>query len=199
MRLVRTVVVVTVLLLLLAGAVCGCTSGVGHLEQTDIQGRVHVVLDGAPADVVVLVFSSPDCPIANAVAPEIERLHRQATDGGARFSLVHVSDGLTPARARAHAKAYGITSEILLDRGRSLAKKLNATVTPEIVVMRFDDEGEMQVVYQGLINDLYADLGSRRHEATEHFAREGIAAALLGDDVTPAYRVPIGCTIERAP
>lgn len=174
-----------------------CASRDATLLRPDVQGHMHAPLQGQQDDVVVLIFSSPDCPIANAIAPEIERLHLQTVDAGGRFFFVHVRDDVTPRYALGHAKRYGITSHVLLDHDQSLARRMNATVTPEVVVLRFDAEDAPRAVYQGAVNNLYADLGSRRQEATEHYARDGISAAHAGTAVRVPYRTPIGCTIEN--
>jgi len=144
-----------------------------------------------------MVFSSPDCPIANALAPEIERLHALTLREGGVFFLVHARADVTPSMATEHAKAYAITAPILLDTDQRLVKQLDATVTPEVFVVRLIDGGDYEVVYHGLINNLYASLGNRRDRATEHFARQAIVAAAGGETVQPAYRPPLGCFLER--
>jgi hypothetical protein len=74
---------------------------------------------------------------------------------------------------------------------------MHATVTPEIVVLRFGDDGQPVTVYQGLVNNLYASLGNRRDQATEHYGRDAIVAAVSGHTVEPSYRKPLGCFLEQ--
>ena len=57
----------------------------------DASGIEHTPLQGESGDIVVVVFSSTDCPIANAMAPDIERAHNEARDADARFYLVHAT------------------------------------------------------------------------------------------------------------
>jgi hypothetical protein len=87
---------------------------------------------------------------------------------------------------------------ILLDTDQVLVRHADATVTPEAVVYRRSDD-RWRVAYQGGVNNLYASLGNRRDAATEHWLREAIDVALVDGDVTPAYRRPLGCFIERRP
>jgi hypothetical protein len=154
---------------------------------------------GADASgLVVLVFSSPDCPIANALAPALERLHTQTKRAGGTMYLVHARTDVTPARAIAHARDYELTMDVLLDHAHTLVDAHHATVTPEgLVFVR--DGNRWREVYQGSINNLYASLGNRRDVATEHWLGDAIAAAAQGGSVTPAYRVPLGCFIEQLP
>ena len=184
-------------LMLLCAMPLGCAAHQTSPAVRGVDGAMHTPLRAESGDVVVLFFSSPDCPIANAMAPEIERLDRQVRAGGGRFLLVHARRDVTSDVARAHAREFGITAPILLDVDHRLVSELNATVTPEIVVLRGADAGALRCVYQGRINNLYASLGNRRDRATEHYARDAIAAAFDGGEVDPAYRPPLGCFLEK--
>ena len=166
----------------------GCSS-IGPLEVR--------VLQGAKGDVDVIIFSNTDCPIANALAPEIERIHRGVQQKGGELFLVHVWEGRKYLDANSHAKEYGLTMKILLDTNHELVHRFNATVTPEAVVVTYDEKGTPIVVYQGLINDLFASPGNKRDLASKHFVRDAIEAAFANERVSPSYRSPIGCVIEQ--
>lgn len=157
----------------------------------------HPILHGDPGEVDVLVFSSTDCPVANALAPAIERLHQEVMQGGGQLYLVHVWEGRTHKDVDSHAKEYGLTMEIKLDPKHKLVKQFNATVTPEAVVIEYDNFGNPQVVYQGLLNNLFVSPGNRRDRATEHYVSDAIQAIIEGEAVHPNYRVPTGCLIEQ--
>jgi len=165
----------------------------------DSTGTSHTPLVAESDQVVVLLFSSPDCPIANAIAPEIERLHRQTVEGGGLFYVVHARKDVTPSVATAHAKAHGITAPVLLDSQQELVRAMDATVTPEMVVLACQNEVTPRKVYQGRINNLYASLGNRRDRANEHWGRDAISKALAGEPIDPPYRQPLGCLLERTP
>ncbi len=155
------------------------------------------ILQGEPSEVDVIVFSSTDCPIANAMAPEIERLHQYVKSQDGDLYLVHVWEGRTYTDAKQHANDYGLTMEIIVDSDHELVKKFNATVTPEAIVITYDTNGNPQVIYQGLINNFFDSPGNRRDEATEHYVRDAIAAGKNNETVTRSYRSPTGCVIEQ--
>ena len=157
----------------------------------------HKLFDGKNGKVDVIVFSSTDCPIANAMAPEIERIHQNLQKRGGELILVHVWEGRTYADANEHAKDYGLTMEILVDSDHQLVKQFDAKITPEAVVIRYDKNNNPEVVYRGLINNLFDSPGNRRDEATEHYVRDAIDAAFSGGNVSPSYRTPTGCVIEQ--
>jgi len=174
---------------------CGCAS-----TQKQAGNAVESpALQGKPGDVVVLIFASPDCPISNALAPEYERQHKEMVEAGDRFYLVHARPDVTEERAAKHASDYSLTMPVIIDSRQDLVKTMNATVTPEAVVLAFDDEGKWSKVYQGRINDLYASLGNRRDHATRFWLRDAVEAASNGHSVDVAYRAPLGCYIEKMP
>ena len=155
------------------------------------------VLHGGQGDVDVIIFSSTDCPIANALAPEIERIHKGIQQKGGELFLVHVWEGRKYTDANAHAKEFGLTMEVLVDANHELVDKFQVTVTPEAVVVTYNETGTPVVVYQGLINNLFDSPGNRRDEATKHYVRDAIDAAFANDTVSPSYRTPTGCVIEQ--
>ena len=155
------------------------------------------VVQGIQGDVDVIIFSSTDCPIANALAPEIERIHKEVQSQGGELFLIHVLEGRTYRDANAHAEEFGLTMKVLVDSEHELVNKFNATTTPEAVVVRYNKEGLPIVVYQGLINNLFDSPGNRRDTATQHYVRDAIDAAFAQGQVSPAYRVPTGCVIEK--
>jgi hypothetical protein len=159
--------------------------------------NTHRVLSGVNGEVDVIVFSSTDCPIANAMAPEIERMHKDLQGRGGQLILVHVWKGKKYIDASDHAKEYGLSMQVLIDSNHELVKQFNATVTPEAVVIRYDRKGIPIVVYQGLINNLFDSPGNRRDKATQHYVRDAIDAAYANAKVNPAYRQPTGCVIEQ--
>ena len=172
-------------------SLAGCS---GTPRLTDHSGVQHTPLAGEPGELVVVVFSSTDCPIANAMAPDIERASVETTEAGGRFYLVHArtcptNEPPTPAGLAVDAG----------DR-RSFAhagEDVGATVTPEAFVLRIDENGGHTVLYQGSVNNLYGSVGNRRVNVTEHHLRDAIRSAAAGEAVDPSRRTPFGCFIER--
>lgn len=188
----RFVHVLACVLVLLSLA--GCS---GTPRLTDHSGVQHTPLAGEPGELVVVVFSSTDCPIANAMAPDIERASVETTEAGGRFYLVHARTDLPDERTRAHASRYKLSMPVIVDRSHTLVKMLGATVTPEAFVLRIDENGGHTVLYQGSVNNLYGSVGNRRVNVTEHHLRDAIRSAAAGEAVDPSRRTPFGCFIER--
>ncbi len=185
------------LLSLVAGALLvGCSTEPEH-RYVDVTGATHSPLEGSTGDLVVLVFSSTDCPIANAMAPELERAHQDTIKQGGRFYLVHARRDLADAEAVKHASEFSLGMPVLIDHEHALVEHFDATVTPETFVLHFTGPGTYEIAYTGSINNLYGSVGNRRTKASEHYLRDAIASVSTGDEVEVAKRQPYGCFIER--
>ena len=176
-------------------------SGNGHralaLELPDVSGQLHRPLEKSSARADVVIFVVHDCPIANAFAPEINRLNADFKPRGIRFFVVHVDPTLAAADARQHAKDFGYTCPVLLDRQHTLVARLKAAVTPEAFVI--NPAGE--TLYRGRIDDRFADLGKRREEPTRRDLRLALENFLAGKAVTEPVTKAIGCfipTVKRS-
>jgi hypothetical protein len=182
-------------LLLVAGLVA-CATTEATSPPASIDGTPTDPLRGSPGEVSVIVFSSTDCPVANALAPTLARIHADTVDPRLRFQLVHVSPGLTEEQAEAHAREYDLGMMRVLDPEHRLVRALGATVTPEAVVLRFDEQGRAVTVYAGRINDLFLAPGRRRPRVQRHDLREAIDAALAGRPFEGVQEPAVGCLIE---
>lgn len=156
-----------------------------------IDGATHQPLNSG-AGATVVVFITNDCPIANAYAPEINRIVGEYSPRGVAFYLVHVDRGLAPSEAQTHAKEYGYTCPVLLDPEHELVKAIGATVTPEAAII----DQERRLAYRGRIDDRYTDFGKRRAEPSERTLRTALDSVLAGQPVRQPRTRSIGCYID---
>lgn len=153
-------------------------------------------LDGVALDellarpTLVLVFVDPQCPIANAYAPELRRIQEEYEPRGVAFALVYADPERDEATVRAHAAAYGHTAPLVLDPEQSLAARTGATMTPEACVLA---QGEL--VYRGRIDDRYFALGKQRAAPTTRELRAALDAVLAGSRPSRDWPPAIGCYI----
>ena len=161
----------------------------------DIDGRLHHPFE--PADQAsVLLFLTSDCPISNGYAPEIQRVCAASATRGVRCLLLYEDARITPAAVRIHLDAYryaGVAAAV--DGDRAIARAARASVTPEAVVV--DRAGTVR--YRGRIDNLYVDLGRRRHTATVYDLRDAIDAVLSGRPVATPRTEALGCYIPPQP
>lgn len=154
-----------------------------------------IMSDEGP-DLVVVIFVTTTCPIANATMPSIRRLHEAADRLGADLVLVHPDPLVTPEQALEHADRRRLRMDILLDAEQRLARNLGARVVPEVFVLQRVDQG-WQTRYRGPVDDLYAGVGRRRRAATTFHAADALERIRTGLPIEHPRRTAHGCAIER--
>lgn len=148
---------------------------------------------------LVVFFLATDCPISNAYAPEIKRLCERYTRQKITFALVYPDPNISLTDARKHARAYGYTCPVFLDPGHRFTRKVGASVTPEVVVLKPNGD----LLYRGRIDNLYVDFGKPRFAATKHDLRDFLdatitqKATIAEKAIRPQFTKAIGCFIPE--
>ena len=183
---------------LLLTACVAVQSGSKPADPASIHQGAADVLQGNRGDLVALVFISHECPIANAMVPDILDLADEAKTLGIRAYAVHSANWVDDATIARHARAFALEGRIsvIADRSQALARAVGATVTPEGAVLRLAGAGGFDRLYLGRVNDLYAAIGRRRAQPTTHDLRDAMRAARAGVEPTEPATKPIGCFIE---
>ena len=139
----------------------------------------------------VLFFVTSDCPLSNFYAPEIQALCTAYRPRNIACTLVYEDVGIDDARMRKHVAEYGyLKMSTTLDRDRSTARRLGATVTPQAIVVV-----KGQVAYRGRIDNRYEAFGKPRRVVTAHDLRDALDAVLAGRPVANPETPALGCTI----
>jgi hypothetical protein len=145
-----------------------------------------------------MFFVATDCPISNWYAPTIQQVCRDYAARGVDCTLVYedvdlaTSPSALDAGVRAHLREFRYGSmTAAVDRTRAVAKRANATVTPQVVLV--DDRGAIR--YRGRIDNAYADLGRPRQHVTSHDLRVSLDALLAGRPVPTPETEALGCYI----
>ena len=162
-----------------------------EIRLSDLNGRSRDVFQFGADEVLVYIFTTVDCPIANAYHPELQRLHRQFADKRIRFHMIHVDPDVTAEAARAHQREYGVVGTVLLDPDHELVTWAGATKTPEVVVV-VPNRG---VIYRGRIDDSFPALGKKRPAPTRRELEETLAALLKGQAPRRSQAPAVGCII----
>jgi hypothetical protein len=127
--------------------------------------------------------------MANLYAPEIKRIIDDYSGKGINFSLVYVDPAITREGAKQHLNEFGLGGQALLDPTHSLAKRVGATVSPEVVVL--NPAGK--VIYRGRIDDRVSDYGKVREKPRRRDLRISLDFALKGKAIPDPRTKAIGC------
>jgi thiol-disulfide isomerase/thioredoxin len=140
---------------------------------------------------IVVVFLSPECPVANAEIPVLNALSAEFAPRGFSFVGAYADPGLTLPDLRRHAADYHLGYPAADDRGQRLARAAGATYTPEVCV--FSRAGVL--LYRGRIDDRVEDFGAARPQATHEDLRDVLTALAAGQPGPFANRPGFGCSI----
>lgn len=165
-----------------------------RLTFEDLEGHKQQPLRVEGVKASVLFFLTPDCPIANSYAPEINALVKEHANQPLRFYAVHVDPDLKVEAARKHATQFGYHCPVLLDPRHQLVAATGVTTTPEVAVVTADGN----IAYRGRIDDLYPEIGVKRQAPTRRDLREALAAVLADKPVAVARTPAVGCLIPDA-
>ena len=185
-------------LLFFAGLLTLMTGAGGQEVGPDWWGRLAVRdLTGAPLPLagrwVVLVFLSPECPVANAEIPVLNQLAAEFTPRGFGFVGAYADPALALPVLRRHAADYHLGFATADDRAQRLVRATGAAFTPEVFV--FSRAG--MLLYRGRIDDGVKDFGGARSAAAHEDLREVLAALAAGQPGPFARRPGFGCAIPE--
>tara|TARA_R110002096_G_scaffold403766_4_gene601369 strand:- start:4391 stop:4972 length:582 start_codon:yes stop_codon:yes gene_type:complete len=173
----------------------GNEQGAG-IELKDLKGQSVRPLECVTGEAFsVVIFITTDCPIANALIPEMNRLAEQVQSRGGKLTLVQVDWELSDVDALKHATEFGIQAPVVIDRNHDLVRSTKATMTPEAFLLSKTG----RILYQGRINNLFTDYGDRRKTVTKHDLRVAIEQYLAGEEVSHPKVEALGCFIPELP
>ncbi len=141
------------------------------------------------AHVRVFLFVRTDCPISNRYAPELRRIAGEFKGQSVDFWLVYSDRSEKPASIQQQISDYKLPGQAVLDPHQELAKRAEATVSPQAAV--FDHAGRL--MYSGRIDDRFADVGKSRPSASTHDLEEAITDTLQGKPIAHPRTRAVGC------
>lgn len=144
---------------------------------------------------LVLIFTSAECPIANAYSPTLNALAGAYPADRVALVGVFVDPDLSDGALRDHAKEFALNFPVATDRRCRLAKEMGVSVTPEAAVL--DDRGEVR--YVGRIDDQWAARGKANAHPKAHELKDAIGALLAGKPIEKSRVAAVGCPLPQAP
>ena len=162
------------------------------LEFSDLEGKWHSLSALAEHRALVLIFVTTDCPIANSYQPLLARMHKEFQSKGFEFVLIHEGPNQSPNKLKEHSKEYSVPFSLVMDAEHTIARKVGATITPEVFVVG----REGAILYQGRIDNLYQGFGKKRATVTREDLRIALSELDSGKSVSISKTDAVGCSIQ---
>lgn len=159
----------------------------------DYDGKEHS-LSANKGKIVLISFTSQQCPVSNGLEPAFAKLAEQYAAKGVVFFSIDSHAETTPAQIAKYAATENKTGKklpypILKDVDNKYADQMGAKRTPEIYIV--DKDGKL--AYHGAIDN--------QKEATDPGYKNYVGAALdellAGKPVTEPKHSAYGCGIKR--
>ena len=158
----------------------------------DVYGVEHRQSEWANKRAIVIFFKTTECPLSNGYVPEMNRLRQEYSARGVGFYAVEADTTLSVADVRRHAKEFGFTFPVLIDKQQTLVNLSRATTTPEVAVL----SNIGKVLYLGRIDNRVEDFDKRRNVVTQHDLKDALDAVLAGRPVPHPTTRAVGCAIN---
>ena len=153
--------------------------------------NVFVSTENANSRLSLFIFLSPECPLSQNYLPLFNSLKEKYTNDISFYGIIP-GKAYSPKVVRDFASTYNIQYPLLIDSLKSLSKYLQATVTPEVVLIN----NKNMLVYKGAVDDLLTDLGKRRVKTTSEYLKNAIAQSLENKTAFVKRTKAAGCKIN---
>lgn len=140
----------------------------------------------------VLIFLSPECPLCQNYTTTLKALKNNFESEETEFYGVLSGTYYPINQMNGFLIKYDLDLPIILDPDFALANGLDATITPEVVLL--DKAGNVE--YQGAIDNWAISLGQKRLKITRHYLKEALVARNTGGVIDPKKTEAVGCFIE---
>ncbi|MGN6355229.1 MAG: redoxin domain-containing protein [Parafilimonas sp.] len=139
----------------------------------------------------LLIFLSPECPLCKNYSPVLNDLYKQYSD---RVNIY----GIIPGKAysaidvKAFQKDYHIPFPLLTDSHKELTQYLQATVTPQVILL----DNKYRLLYKGAIDNTLQSLGKQRLKPTAFYLNDALQASLSNKIISIKRTKAVGCIIN---
>jgi thiol-disulfide isomerase/thioredoxin len=139
----------------------------------------------------LFIFLSPECPLCQNYLPLLKGLQE-------KYKTEIAFCGIIPGKAysaevvKRFASEYKVQFPLFIDSLKSLTGYLQATVTPQVILLNRKNV----LIYKGAIDDLLMELGKRRVKAANEYLENAIVQSLGNKVVSVKRTKAVGCKIN---
>ena len=160
-------------------------------RSLDLDGHIHS-LPATDRRTTVVIFLSPECPIARRAVPTLNALAKDWSEKSVSLVGVFSDPSLDRVAAAKFAGEFGVLFPIVLDPGGELARQFQPRRTPEAFVLT----AAGAIVYRGRIDDSFVAVGKANAVVKAHDLADAVGQSLAGQLVVNTVTEPVGCAFE---
>ncbi len=164
------------------------------LDWAQLRDIEHQELAFADSPWKVVCFLGTECPLARLYGPRLNALAETYQSRGVAFIGINSNPQDTAAKIQRYIRDHGLGFPVIKDADQALARRFQATRTPEVFVI----DASNVVRYQGRVDDQY-EPGRARSEPTQHDLRNALDDVLEGHAVRLTRTTAVGCLMTQLP
>jgi thiol-disulfide isomerase/thioredoxin len=155
---------------------------------------VRIDINHEAKNIFVIVFLSPECPLCQQYTLQLNDL-AQTYANEAAFIGLFPGKSYDRKTITAFLKKYKVKFPAYTDGSKKLTHYLDASVTPEVVVLTKEREG-LKLQYRGAIDDRVISLRTKKLSASNDYLKDAISHILLKKEIAIKKTEPVGCLIN---
>jgi len=160
--------------------------------SNDINNNIELHPNDSTVKANVYLFLSPECPICRSYTSTINDLYSLYQTKGFNFFCVISGTQFSTQSIEEFKNRYHLKPTFILDSNKKITNQLQATITPEVVVVSTNG----YTLYSGRIDDWAYALGKKRKNITEHNLLNALEDILHARPIKNPKTIAIGCYIE---
>jgi peroxiredoxin len=163
------------------------------LLLSGVQARnASLFISPSPASVTVYLFLSENCPICQSYTVTLKTLYGKYKSNAVTFVGVFSNYWSTLKSVHAFGEKYSIPFQLITDPGGLLAKRMGATISPEVFVE--NNSGEL--IYSGRIDNAFYELGKRKNTIISTELADVLEQLSTNKTVTVKKTEAVGCVLS---
>jgi peroxiredoxin len=164
---------------------------VTSFKLLDVNQQRDIAITTGDMPLTLFVFLSPECPLCQNYSKTLKEIRLQYHREVRLYGIIP-GKAYSAKEVVAFEKKYNTGFTLLIDKNKQLAKYLNATVTPQAILLN----NRLQLVYSGAIDDWAIAPGKKRLKASKYYLEDAIEQSLKLLPVAIAKTNPVGCKIN---
>lgn len=140
---------------------------------------------------VLFLILSTECPLCQNYTSVLNTLYGQYKNQVVFYGILP-GNTYTSSDIKNFKSTYKILFPLLVDNSEKLTRYLQATITPEAVLMT----GGNNLLYRGAIDNWLVSLGKKRIQATEHYLHNALDNTIHRANIKIKRTKAIGCKLN---
>jgi len=141
----------------------------------------------------LFVFLSPECPLCKNYTTVLNKITNDFPLDSLTIIGIISGKAYSAEEVNSFKKEFLVNFQLFIDPAKKLTNYLEATITPEVVLM--SEKGKL--IYRGAIDDWVTDLGKNKIRPEKEYLRLAITQYINHQPISIKKTKPKGCYINE--